>query len=122
MLGDDWKHKPEGRFESKSEAPVMDIRNFKPRAKYNDAESSFGHKRVTINQLGSPMASHVKEKALSTVGYRPVNNSFTREDLASKFKHLGRRDEDNKTVTGKWRDVDESFKASIEASEKTLKL
>jgi len=71
----------------------MDIRNFKPRSKANDAESSFGHghKRVTINQLGSPMASHVKEKALSTVGYRPVNNSFNREDLGSRFKHLGRK-------------------------------
>ena len=83
----------------------MDIRNFKPRSKYNDAESSFGHKRVTINQLGSPVTSQVKEKALSTVGYRP-SNSFTRDDLASRFKHLGRKDEDNKTVTGKWRDVD----------------
>ena len=56
----------------------MDIRNFKQRPRFNDAESSFGHKRANINNLNSPMGSHVKDKALSTVGYRPVNTSFDR--------------------------------------------
>ena len=121
-LGEDWK-KPENKFETKSDAPVMDIRNFKPRSKYNDPDSSFGQKRVTINQLGNTGNSRIKEKAMSTVGGYKVNASFDREELASRFKHLGgRKDEEHKSTIGKWRDVDESFKASIEASEKTLKL
>ena len=97
----------------------MDIRNFKPRTKYNDPDSSFVHKRVTINQGNS----RIKEKAMSTVGGYKVNASFDREELGSRFKNLGgRKDEEHKSTVGKWRDVDESFKASIEASEKTLKM
>lgn len=57
------------------------------------------------------------------VGFRGVNNSFDRDQLANKYKHLGRRDnEDSKTVTGKWKEPDHAIKASMEASEKTLKL
>lgn len=62
MFGDDWKHKAEGKFESKFEVPVMDIWNFKQRSNSNDAESSFGHKIVTINQLRNQMTNQVKEK------------------------------------------------------------
>jgi hypothetical protein len=52
------------------------------------------------------MNSQLKEKALSMVGFRGVNASFDREDLASRHKNFGKReDEDNKTViTNKWKE------------------
>jgi hypothetical protein len=58
------------------------------------------------------------------VGIRAVNHSFDKEDFSTRFKHFGKRDDDEtKSVMGsKWRDVDQSYKASIDASEKTLKL
>lgn len=56
----------------------MDIRNFKPKPRYNDAQSSFIHKRVNINTSNAPNMSQLKEKALSTAGFRAVNASFDR--------------------------------------------
>lgn len=105
-LGGDWKLKSSNdqKFESRSEAPIMDIRNIKQRSKYNEGDS-FGPKKPNLNTLASPMNSQLKEKALSMVGFRAVSTSFDRDEFASRFKHLGKREnEDNKTVmTGKWK-------------------
>ena len=49
------------------------------------------------------------------MNYKTGNNSFDREELTSKYKHLGRReDDDNKSmVTGRWRESDQALKASL---------
>lgn len=48
-LGGDWKLKSSNdqKFESRSEAPIMDIRNIKQRSKYNEGDS-FGPKKPNL--------------------------------------------------------------------------
>ena len=80
---------------------------------------------MSLNTFNPHTITNTKEKAMSTAGFRMGGSSFDREEMASRFKHLGRKEDDeNKTIiTGKWKaEADQSFRASIEANEKNLKL
>lgn len=90
-------------------------KNFKQKVRFNEAES-FIQKRANINSFQSPsIGSGLKEKALSTIGFKGANTFFEKE-LATRFKHLNKRDdEDSKTmIVGGNRDkTDYTIKASF---------
>lgn len=70
ILMDDKKAKniQDSRFETKSEAPVMEM--FKSRARYNEAEQ-FNSKKISFTS--SP--NYLKDKALSTAGFKVVKDA-----------------------------------------------
>lgn len=51
-------------------------KNYKQKTRFNEAET-YIHKRANLNNYQSPVVTNsLKQKALSTVGFKGVNTSF----------------------------------------------
>lgn len=95
-MGDEKKQKytnDNNKFETKSEVMALDpSKNNKQKVRFNEAET-YNQKRANLNNYQSPVVTNsLKQKALSTVGFKGVNTSFEKE-LATRFKHLNQRDD-----------------------------
>lgn len=49
------------------------------------------NKKIAMANMHSPNQGYLKEKALSTVGFKIKDLSFDRQELGSRFKHLSRK-------------------------------